>query len=278
MAETEFPNLTKAAIRGLTIVIIFIVVAAMGGGCMTTTIGSGEGAVKYSKFTGTDVNTTYDEGLHLHAPWVTLIKYDLRVQEQLEEITALSSNGLSIGLDASIRWRPKGVELGELHINYGRDYYKKLVQPELRSAIREIVGQFLPEELYSTRRQELQDQVLQRVKDAVEQRSVTIDAILIRDIELPTLIREAIENKLQEEQEAERYQFTIAKERLEAERKAIEAEGEAEFQRIITASLTTQFLRFKGIEATLELAASPNAKTVIVGSGEDGLPLILGNN
>lgn len=278
MAQNEFPNLTKASIRALTVVIIFIVVVAMGGGCMTTTITSGEGAVEFSKFSGTDVNSNFAEGLAFHAPWVTLIRYDLRVQEQLEEITALTSNGLTIGLDASIRWRPRRDQLGQLHITYGRNYYSKLVQPELRSAIREIVGQFLPEELYSTRRQELQERVLERVKEAVESRSVLIDAILIRDIVLPTQIRQAIENKLQEEQEAERYQFTIAKERLEAQRKIIEAEGEAEFQRIITASLTSQFLRFKGIEATLELAASPNAKTIVIGSGADGLPLILGNN
>ena len=138
------------------------------------------------------------------------------------------------------------------------------------------MGRYTPEELYSSRRAELQVEVFERVKNSVGGQFVQVDAILIRDITLPEQIRGAIENKLKEEQEAERYQFTIQKERLEAERKAIEASGQAEYQRIITQSLSEQFLRFKGIEATQKLAESPNAKTVIIGSGKDGLPVILG--
>lgn len=278
MAEPQFPNLTRAAMRFAVFGIIFVIVAAMGGGCMTTSIQSGEGAVKYSVFGGTDADARFGEGIQFHAPWVTLFKYDLRVQESLEIINALSSNGLSIGMDASIRWRPKADDVAELHVTYGADYYRKLVQPELRSAVREIVGQFTPEELYSSRRTELQTLIYERVRSIVETQFVDVTAILIRDISLPDQIKLAIENKLKEEQEAERYEFTIVKERLEAQRKEIEARGEAEYQRIITASLTNQFLRFKGIEATQLLANSPNAKTVIIGSGSDGLPLILGGN
>ncbi len=139
-----------------------------------------------------------------------------------------------------------------------------------------MVGEYTPEQLYSSKRTELQDSIFARMRESVEDDFVLIEAVLIRDVRLPDQIKVAIENKLKEEQEAERYEFTIAKERLEAQRKKIEAEGEAEFQRIITQSLTSQFLRFKGIEATQELANSTNAKTVIIGSGSDGLPLILG--
>jgi len=277
MAQNPYPNATRAVVRLAIFGAIFLIVVAMAGGCMTTTLESGEGAVKYSKFGGTDLDSRFGEGLQIHAPWVDLIRYDLRVQEQLEDITALSSNGLQIGMDASIRWRPRAQDLPQLHTTYGTDYYRKLVQPELRSAVREIVGQYTPEELYSSRRSELQEQVFERVRDAVEPQFVQVDAILIRDVRLPDQIRAAIENKLQEEQEAERYQFTIEKEKLEAERKRIEATGQAEYQRIITASLSEQFLRYKGIEATQQLANSSNSKTVIVGGGRDGLPLILGN-
>jgi prohibitin 1 len=277
MAENPYPNLQRAVARFAVLGAIILVVAGMAGGCMTTSIRSGEGAVKFSVFGGTDLAKSFGEGLQIHPPWVSLIRYDLRVQESLEDIDALSSNGLQIGMDASIRWRPRADALPQLHTEYGTDYYRKLVQPELRSAVREIVGQFTPEELYSSRRAELQTQIFERVRDAVDSESVQVDAILIRDISLPDQIRAAIENKLQEEQEAERYQFTIQKERLEAERKQIEAQGQAEYQRIITASLSQQFLLYKGIEATQELATSPNAKTVIVGGGRDGLPLILGN-
>ncbi len=277
MAQNPYPNLQRAVVRFAAVGAIFLVVAGMAGGCMTTSIRSGEGAVKFSIFGGTDLDKAYGEGLQIHPPWVNLIRYDLRVQESLEDIDALSSNGLQIGMDASIRWRPRGDALPALHTEYGTDYYRKLVQPELRSAVREIVGQFTPEELYSSRRAELQTQIFERVRNAVEGESVQVDAILIRDISLPDQIRSAIEDKLQEEQEAERYEFTIQKERLEAQRKEIEATGQAEYQRIITASLSEQFLRYKGIEATQELATSSNAKTVIVGGGRDGLPLILGN-
>lgn len=277
MAANQYPNVSRAAARLGIAIFGFLMIVALAGGCMTTSISSGEGAVKYSIFGGTDLEKLYGEGIQLHAPWVTLIRYDLRVQEQLEDINALSSNGLSIGMDASIRWRPKSDQLANLHVTYGTDYFRKLVQPELRSSVRQIVGQYTPEELYSTRRTELQESIFEQVRNAVESEYVTVDAVLVRDIILPEQIRGAIENKLKEEQEAERYQFTIQKERLEAERKQIEATGQAEYQRIITASLSDRFLQFKGIEATQQLATSTNAKTVVIGSGGNGLPIILGN-
>lgn len=277
MSQNQFPNVSKVMTRMGILAFAFILIMTLAGGCMTTTIGSGEGAVKYSVFGGTDLDKLYGEGIQIHAPWVNLIRYDVRVQERLEDIDALSSNGLSIGMDASIRWHPKSSDLPDLHVTYGPDYYRKLVQPELRSAVREIVGQYTPEELYSSRRTELQEAIFAQVRDAVDGDNVIVDAILIRDISLPAQIRTAIEDKLKEEQEAERYEFTLVKEALEAERKEIEAKGQAEYQRIITQSLSNQFLRFKGIEATQLLANSTNAKTVIIGSGPDGLPIILGN-
>jgi regulator of protease activity HflC (stomatin/prohibitin superfamily) len=278
MADNQFPNITRVAIRAVTIISIGLVVSAMAGGCMTTTIRAGEGAVKFSPFGGTDLVTQYSEGLQIHAPWVSLTKYNLKIQEELEEMDALSSNGLSIGMDVSIRWMPIAAELPELHTTYGENYFAALVQPELRSALRRIVGRYTPEELYSSRRTEVEGAVYDDVSRAIQGRHVQIDAVLIRDIRLPEQISLAIEHKLEEEQAAERYEYTIAKERLEAERKKIEADGEAEYQRIITGSLSDQFLRFKGIEATQLLASSPNTKTIIVGGGSDGLPLILGNN
>ncbi|MCY3488353.1 MAG: prohibitin family protein [Bacteroidetes bacterium] len=274
--RSNMPNMSRLLTRGAILAAVVLVVGAMAAGCMTTTLVSGEAGVRYSIFGGTDMDDVYGEGLKVHAPWVNVIKYDVRVQERLENMEALSSNGLSIGTDISVRWRPRSETLPVLHVDYGVDYFRKLIGPELRSTVREVIGQFTPEELYSTRRTELQDQIFARVKESVGNEDVLVEAILIRDVRLPEQIKMAIENKLKEEQEAERYEFTIEKERLEAERKRIEAEGEAAYQQIITASLTSQFLRFKGIEATQQLANSPNSKTVIVGGGEDGLPLILG--
>jgi regulator of protease activity HflC (stomatin/prohibitin superfamily) len=272
----SYPNVTRALrIGGVAFGLLLF--AILIPGCMSTTVQSGEAAVKYSVFGGTNLDDTVGEGIQVHAPWVDIIRYDVRVQEQLEEITALSSNGLSIGMDVSVRWKPDPTKLPQLHTTYGTDYYKKLVQPELRSAAREVVGLFTPEELYSSKREELQTEMITRVSQGVETEFVTVEAVLIRDVRLPKQIQNAIENKLQEEQEAQRYEFTLEKEKLEAERKRIEAEGEAEYQRIITESLSPSFLRFKGIEATRELAQSNNSKVVVVGGGESGgLPLILG--
>lgn len=273
----SYPNLTKAALRATGGVIALLIIAVLIPGCMSTTVESGEAAVKYSVFGGTNLENTVGEGLQVHAPWVDIIRYDVRVQEQLEDITALSSNGLSIGMDVSVRWKPDAATLPQLHITYGTEYYRKLVQPELRSAAREVVGLFTPEELYSSKRDELQTEMIERVRQGVETEYVGIEAVLIRDVRLPQQIQSAIENKLQEEQEAQQYEFTLQKEKLEAERKQIEAEGEAEYQRIITESLSPSFLQFKGIEATRELAQSNNSKVVVVGSSESGgLPLILG--
>ena len=273
----NYPNLTQAASRLMVGFIVVIIVILLAGGLMTTTLGPGQAGVKYSVFTGTDLDKTFDEGLKIHPPWVDIIKYDVRYQEQVEEITALSSDGLSIGMDASIRWRPSGAELPNLHVTYGENYYGKLVQPELRSASREVVGQYTPEELYSSRRTELQQQIMERVRLGVDEKFIDIEAVLIRNVQLPEQIQRAIETKLTEEQEVQRYFFTLQKDSLEAQRKKIEAEGQATYQRIITESLSPEFLRFKGIEATQNLAESPNTKTVIVGGGESGLPVILGN-
>lgn len=273
----NYPNLTQAATRLMVFFVGILIVILLAGGLMTTTLGPGQAGVKYSIFSGTNLETTYGEGLKVHPPWLKVFKYDVRFQEKLEEITALSSDGLSIGMDASIRWRPNGERLPSLHTTYGENYYAKLVQPEVRSAAREVVGQYTPEELYSSRRTELQQQIIERVREGVGVNFIDVEAVLIRNVQLPEQIQRAIENKLTEEQEVERYFFTLQKDSLEAQRKEIEADGQARYQRIITESLSPEFLRFKGIEATQALAESPNTKTVIVGGGESGLPVILGN-
>jgi regulator of protease activity HflC (stomatin/prohibitin superfamily) len=272
----EYPNIARFASRIGVLAVAALVLLGLGGGCMTTTIGAGEAGVKFSSFTGTDLSQTYGEGFHLHAPWTTIQRYDVRVSETLEPIVALSSNGLSIKMDISVRYRPISSDLPALHTTYGQDYFRKMVQPSLRSVAREVVGRYTPEELYSSKRTELQRQIESGVKNGVDGQFIEVSAVLIRHVELPPQIQTAIENKLKEEQEAERYEFTIRKERLEAERKEIEAEGEARYQTIITESLSPQFLRFKGIEATRELARGENSKVVVIGSGSDGLPLILG--
>jgi regulator of protease activity HflC (stomatin/prohibitin superfamily) len=168
-------------------------------------------------------------------------------------------------------------QLPYLHTTFGPEYYERLIQPEVRSAAREVVGRYTPEELYSTRRTELQQQIEQRVSRAAENQFVDVEAILIRDVALPDQIRQAIELKLQEEQRVQQLTFTIERERREAERKRIEAEGQAAYQQLITSTLTPQFLQYQGIQATQALAESDNAKVVIIGGDGSGLPVILGD-
>lgn len=245
-------------------------------GCMTSVIGAGQQGVLYSTFSGTKLDRVYGEGLQVVWPWQRMIEYEVRVQNSNEDLSVLSSNGATIDMDVSVRYSPDPQRLPLLHTTYGPAYYERLVQPVVRSVAREVVGQFEPEELYSTRREELQDQIEERVARQIGDQYITLRDILIRDVELPQQVRQAIESKLQEEQRAQQVQFSIEREQLEAERKRIEAEGQATFQRLITESLSDRYLQYEGVQATRELAQSDNAKVVIIG-GQDGLPVILGN-
>lgn len=277
ISRPTFPG-RRTGFPGAAIVVVTVLVFLLGAaGCMTSIIDAGERGVKYSAFSGTQMNAVYGEGLQVTWPWQRIERYEVRVQNQNEKLSVLSSNGATIGMDVSVRYFPDVNQLPLLHTTYGDEYYERLVQPVVRSVAREVVGQFEPEELYSTRREELQAQIQERVRRQVGTQFVTLEDILIRDVELPDQVRQAIELKLQEEQRAEQVQFAIQREQLEAERKRIEAEGQATFQRVITESLSPQYLQFEGVRATRELAESDNSKVVVIGGGEGGLPIILGD-
>ena len=259
-----------------TIVIAALILLILIPACMTTSIDSGEQGVKYSSFSGTNMSTVYGEGLNVYWPWERMVVYDVRVNAEDEQLSALSSNGATINMDVTVRYKPTANALPLLHTTYGQEYYERLIRPELRSAAREIVGRYTPEELYSTRRNELQDLIFQQVQQAAAREYVEVEAVLIRDVVLPDQVRRAIENKLEEEQRVEQAALSVQRAEQEAERKRVEAQGDADRARIVTQSLTPQFLRWQGIEATRELAQSENAKVVIIGGDGDGLPVILG--
>jgi regulator of protease activity HflC (stomatin/prohibitin superfamily) len=204
--------------------------------------------------------------------------YDVREKQLEESMSVLSSNGLNIKLDVTVRVNPGYNNIGELHEQFGRDYMNSLVRPEIRSSVRKIIGRFNPEELYSTRRDEVQGLISNDLDSVLRKNFVEMKAVLIRDIVLPEKVRTAIEEKIEAEQLALKYEYILDQERKEAERRIIEAEAKAESNRILNASLTPNILRDKGIEATLDLANSSNSKVIVVGSGDDGLPLILGGN
>ena len=161
---------------------------------------------------------------------------------------------------------------------FGVNFVNVLVIPEVRSSVRQVAGRYTAEEIYSTKRAEVEQAIITETKQTLGENYIDMKALLIRSINLPAQIKGAIENKLQQEQEALAYEFRLKREESEAERRRIEAEGIANYNRIINASLTDKILKQRGIEATTSLAESPNTKVIVIGSGEDGLPLILGGN
>lgn len=242
------------------------------------TIDAGEKGVLFKRFGGgLDKETIYDQGFQVVLPWNRMFIYDVRTNEAFEEMEVLSKNGLSITIELSYRYSPKPDKIGFLHDEIGTNYVSRIIKPEIRSATREVIGQYLPEELYSTKREAIQQEIFDKSAIAIGRKHLILDAILIRSVTLPDNLRTAIEKKLEEEQLSLQYEFKIDRERQEAERRVIEAQAKADANRILNASLTDKILRDKGIEATLELAKSPNSKVVVVGGEGDGLPLILNN-
>lgn len=261
-------------------VIIFLVLIAIliFSNATFLTIESGERGVLFKRFAGgLDKENIYNPGFHIIAPWNTMYVYEVREQQLEEEMEVLSSNGLNIRVDITVRVHPMYEKIGELHETFGREYLTSLCRPEVRSSVRTILGQFTPEELYSTRRDEVQSMIQEDLEESLGDNYVVLRTTLIRDIELPEKVRTAIEEKIEAEQLALKYEYILEQERREAERKVIEAQAKADANRILNQSLTENILRDKGIEATLELANSQNSKVVIVGGGDAGLPLILGN-
>ncbi|WP_237081613.1 prohibitin family protein [Myxococcus xanthus] len=217
---------------------------------------------------------SHGEGFHLLRPGKSLIVYDLRVQEMKDGLSVLSSNGLDLTVDASVRYRVDPAKLFELHTQTGPRYADILIAPAVRSEARQVFGRYAPEELYSSKREQIEQELFEEVTRSLEGKHVVVEAILVRDVTLPSAIRDAIADKLAEEQRSQKMRFTLDKERQEAERKQIEAEGIARSQDIVRKGLTEEYLRFKGIEATERLARSQNAKVVLVGSPNSGLPLV----
>lgn len=277
MAEQQEINWKK--ILPIIIIIAVIILLIIFWSRMTITIEAGHGGVLFRTFGGgVDTTETYGEGFHFMAPWNKMYVYETRQQEIAEDMNVLSSNGLEIKVDVSAWYEPIWSDMGKLHAFIGQDYLRRVVIPSLRSSARTVIGRYTPEQIYSTKRDAIQDEIYVETKNILDEKYVQLNRVLIRSIVLPPTIKTAIESKLRQEQEALEYEFKLEKARQEAERQRIDAEGKARANRILSASLTDKILREKGIEATLRLAESPNTKVVIIGNSEDGLPLILGDS
>ncbi|MEZ5172363.1 MAG: prohibitin family protein [Bacteroidia bacterium] len=270
--QPKVPNRTNLifVVAGVIILLIFLAKASV-------TIDAGESGVLFRTFgNGVETDRTYGEGFHIIAPWNKMVKYEVRQQERLERMAVLSSNGLEISLEVSIWYQPNLGKLPLLHQQKGIDYAERIVAPAIRSATRSVIGRYTPEEIYSSKRDVIQDEIQLETKKILDEQYVQLNECLVRDITLPPTIKTAIENKLKQEQESLEYEYKLQKAQKEAERQRIDAEGKANANRILNASLTDKILQEKGINATLDLARSNNTKVVVIGD-KDGLPLILGN-
>jgi regulator of protease activity HflC (stomatin/prohibitin superfamily) len=261
------------------------------------TVPSGHVGVLWKRFGGgtvLDPRKLRDEGLHLILPWNELFMYDLRLQSITETYNAISSDGVSLTATMNIRFRLQRDATPILHAAIGPNYVDLLAKPGIGSLTREVMAQYTAEQVYSTARQEIQDKIrslaedrlsekmMEREGDEVRYRVSLRDTFILYDtlvhgIELPALVVNAINRKTEQYYIAEEYKFRVERERRESERKKIEAEGIREFQRIVSQGISDSYLRWRGIEATLQLSQSTNSKVVVIGNSKDGLPIILGN-
>ena len=246
----------------------------------TVTIDAGEAGVLWKRFGGGVVTDQppLGEGFHLVAPWNSVIVYEVRQQELTEKMQVLSSNGLDIRLEATAWYQPQQEKLGLLHQTKGQNYLDRVLKPAIRSATRSVVGRYTPEQIYSSKRDAIQEEIFDETKKIVDDQYIQLNDVLVRDVTLPAAIKDAIERKLDQEQQSLEYEFRLITAQKEAQKQIIEAQGKADANKILSASLTDKILQDKGIEATLRLAESSNSKVVIIGSGKDGMPIILGNN
>jgi len=216
-------------------------------------------------------------GIHVVNPLAEIRKISVRTQEAKETVDVPSREGLAVTIDVSLLYRLEPDQAAQVFRSIGPHYSQVVVIPQLRSVVRDVTSAYDAKALYTAEREQLTRDMQANLFPLLRERGVIGEQILLRKITLPVKLSAAIESKLEAEQQAEQMRYVLDKEKQEAERKRIEAQGIADYQDIINAGLNDQILRWKGIEATRELARSQNAKMVVIGSGKDGLPVILGN-
>jgi regulator of protease activity HflC (stomatin/prohibitin superfamily) len=216
------------------------------------------------------------EGLHLINPLARVVEMSVRSQNIKEIGKSPSKEGMTVDLDVSMLFHLDPKQAPGVYRKTGPNYVTVAVEPILRSAIRGTTSAYEAKALYTSQREVLANQMEEHIAPSLLKRGVIVEEVMLRAVTLPQLLSTAIEQKLEAEQKSEQMKFVLDRERQEAERKRIEAQGISDFQDIVSAGITDSLLRWKGIEATEKLASSSNAKVVIIGSGKEGLPIILG--
>jgi regulator of protease activity HflC (stomatin/prohibitin superfamily) len=242
-------------------------------GC-SATVGPGRLGVLWRASNGTQA-ATYGEGLHYFAPWNDLTVYDMRAMSHDEVLDVIAINGLSIKLDASVRFHLNPLEIVALQREIGAEYYSKILEPVLRSEARRVFGRYTPEEIYSTKRELIEREIREGLRAKIEGKHIVLEAILIRNVELPLTIRTAIDQKLAAEQEVLKMKYVIEVSKATADQRRVEAQGVADYNRIVATSLSPPILEFERIQTLNRLASSPNAKTVVMGPGTEASKVLL---
>ena len=275
--------------RYLPMVVVYLMVATLVAIVlyphMVVTVPSGYVGVLWKRFGGgtvLDPRRLKNEGFNLILAWNQVFLYDLRLQSFTESYNAISSDGVSLTATIIVRFRLQRDAVPVLHQAIGPNYEQVLVQPGIGSLTREVIAQYTAEQVYSTARQEIQDKIRSLVEDRLSEKmmehegeesyrvsmrdTIILYDILVTGIELPAAIVGAINRKTEQYYIAEEYKFRVEREKRESERKKIEAEGIRDFQQTVSQGISESYLRWRGIEATLQLSQSTNAKVVVIGS------------
>ncbi len=286
--------------RNLPSVVIYLMVATLVAVVlyphMVITVPSGYIGVLWKRFSnGTvlDPRLLKNEGFNFVSPWNRVFLYDLRLQSFTESYNAISSDGVNLTASVVVRFRLQRDAVPVLHQAIGPNYEQVLIQPGIGSLTREVMAGYTAEQVYSTARQEIQEKIRDLVENRLSEKmmehegeesyrvsmrdTIILYDILVTGIELPAAIVGAINRKTEQYYISEEYKFRVEREKRESERKKIEGEGIRDFQQVVSQGISDSYLRWRGIEATLQLSQSMNSKVVIIGSGKDGLPIILGN-
>jgi prohibitin 1 len=233
------------------------------------------GNVGVVDFFGTVSDHTLKAGINLVNPFARVVKFTVKTEELKEVMDVPSKEGLTVQLELSALFHLNPDKVAEVYKTIGENYVDIILEPQFRSVARGVTAGYDARALYTSEREVLAQTIQRELEKLVEPRGITIETTPLRRVGLPAGLTASIEEKLRAEQESQRMQFVLTKEKQEAERKRIEAQGISDFQNIVTRGISEPLLRWKGIEATEKLASSTNAKIVIIGSGKDGLPLIL---
>ena len=261
----------RAFIRGagmILLVVVAVIVALSSTSCVRT------GHVGVVSIFGRVTGRTLSEGIHIVNPVANVTELSIKTQEIKEKASVPSKEGLIMGLEASILYHLDPARAATVYQQMGPTYADILLIPTFRSAIRAITAGNTAASLYSDGREGIAQQILEDVRRQVAPRGVIVENVLLRDLQLPETLKHAIEAKQQAQQEAQRMEYVLQREKQEAERKRVEAAGIKDFQDIVSQGISEKLLEWKGIEATMELVKSQNSKVIVVGNSKNGLPLI----